>query len=187
MRNAQGIQNGKRTLLASRARQMCQSVGHVLLRVEMGEECEVLKNIASLAFGDRQVEGGLSIEENAIVHRDASRIRGCEAGDAVEQRGLPCPGRTKQNTETGLGGKIDLEREFVLCGQEPLAKTRLKSAISYFAFPGGRFGGGQRRCFRLRAGVFDHLRAAHRNPGFNSLKIPRKRCPTPSSSISQGR
>jgi len=135
MRNAQGIQNGKRTLLASRGRQMCQPVGNVLLRVEMGKECEVLKNIANLTFGDGQVEAGLTIEENAIVHSDASSIRGCEAGDAVEQRRLPCPGRAKQNTETGLGGKIDLEREFVLDRQETLAKTRLKSAISYFAFP----------------------------------------------------
>jgi hypothetical protein len=144
MRNAQGIQKGERTLLASRARQMCQPVGNVLLRVEVRKQCEVLKNIANLTFGDGQVKAGLSIEENAIVHRDASSIRGCEAGDAVEQRRLPCPGRAEQNTETGLGGKLDLEREFVLRRQEALAKTRLKSAISYFAFPDARFGGGQR-------------------------------------------
>ena len=136
MRNASGIQNGKRTPLASRARQMCQSVGNVLLRVEVWKECEVLKNIADLALRDGQVEAGLSIEENATVHRDASCIRGCEAGDAVEQRRLPRPGWTKQNSETGLGAEIDLEREFVLCGQETLAQTRLKSAISSCAFWG---------------------------------------------------
>src|SRR5258708_7708411 len=148
MRNAQGLQNGKRTLLANRARQMCQPVGNVLLRVEMRKQCEVLKNIANPTFGDGQVEAGLSIEENAIVQRDASCIRGCEAGDAVEQRRLPCPGRAEQNTETGLGGEIDLEREFVFRGQETLVKTRSKSAISYFVFPGVRFGGGQRRSLR---------------------------------------
>src|ERR1700694_4938632 len=161
MRDAQGIQNGKRTLLASCARQMCQPVGNVLLRVEMGKQCEVLKNIANLTFGDGQVEAGLSIEESAIVRRDAPCVRGGEAGDAVQQGRLPCPGRAKQNTETGLGGKIDLEREFVLRRQETLAKTRLKSGLSYFAFPGARFGGGQWRSFRLCGGVFDNLRAGH--------------------------
>src|SRR5260370_37275195 len=96
MRNAQGIQNGKRTLPASRARQMCQSVGNVLLHVEMRKKCEVLKNIANLAFGDGQVEASLRIEENAIVHSDASSIRGCEAGEASEQRRLRSPARPKQ-------------------------------------------------------------------------------------------
>jgi hypothetical protein len=187
MHNAQGIENGKRTLLACRARQMCQSVGNVLLRVEMRKECEVLKNIANLTFGDGQVEAGLAFEENAIVDRDASLIGGCEAGDAVEQRRLPCPGRAKQNTETGLSGKIDLEREFMLRRQETLAKSRLKSAISYFAFPRARFGGRQRQSFRLRAGVLDNLRAAHRNPSFNSSKILRKPCATQNPSISQAR
>src|SRR5260370_22903286 len=114
MRNAQGIQNGKRTLLSSRARQMCQSVGNVLLRVEMRKKREVLKNITNLAFGDRQVEAGLRIEENAMVHHDTSSIRGCESRDAVEQRRLPGPGWTKQNGETGLRVEIDLEREFML-------------------------------------------------------------------------
>lgn len=168
MRNAQGIENGKRTLPASRARQMCQSVGNVLLRIEMRKECEVLKNIANLTFGDGQVEAGLAIEENAMVDRDASGIGDCEADDAVKQRRLPCPGRAKQNAETGLGGKIDLQREFVLRRQETLAQTRLKSAISYFASRVARFGGGQRRSSRLRAGVLDNLRAAHQNPSFNS-------------------
>src|SRR5260370_41556581 len=132
---------------------MCQSVGNVPLHVEMRKECEVLKNIANLAFGDGQAEAGVSIEENAMVHRDAASIGGCESGDAVEQGRLPCPGWAKQNGEAGLGVEIDLEREFVLGGQEALAKTRLKSVISYFAFPGARFGGGQRRSFRLPAGV----------------------------------
>src|SRR6267143_6583879 len=177
MRDAQGIEKGKRTLLASRARQMCQPVGDVLLRVEMGKECEVLKNIANLTFGDGQVEAGLSIEENAMFHRYASCIGGCEAGDAVEQDSLPCPGWTKQNGETGLGDKIDLEQEFLLRRQQALVKTRLKSAVNDFAFPGARFGGGQRRRFRLRAAVFDNLRAAHRNLSFNSLKIPRSPAP----------
>src|SRR5258708_28655879 len=116
---------------------MCQSVGNVLLRGEMRKKCEVLKNIANLAFGDGQVEAGLSIEENAIVHSDASCIRGCEAGEAVEQGRLPCPGRAKQNSETGLGRKIDPEREFMFRGQETPAKTRLKRALSSFAFQGG--------------------------------------------------
>src|ERR1700730_16893042 len=106
MSNAQGIQNGKRALLASRARQMCQPVGNVLLRVEMRKQCEILKNIANLTSGDGQVEASLSIEENTIAHRDAPCVRGCEAGDAVEQRRLPCPGGAKQNTETGPGDKI---------------------------------------------------------------------------------
>jgi hypothetical protein len=142
MRNAQGIQNGKRTLLASRARQMCQSVGNVLLRVEMRKKCEVLKNIANLPFGDGQVEAGVRIEENAIVHCGAACIRACEAGDAIEQGRLPCPGWTKQNGETGLGVEIDLEQEFMLRRQETLAKTRLKSALPYFAFPSAWFGSG---------------------------------------------
>src|SRR5260370_33833154 len=134
----------------------------------MRKECEVVKSIANLAFGDGQVEAGVSIEENAMVHRDAASIGGCESGDAVEQGRLPCPGWAKQNGEAGLGVEIDLEREFVLRRQETLAKTRLKSAICDFAFPGDRFGYGQRQNFRLRAGVFHNLLAVHRNPSFNS-------------------
>src|ERR1700724_2068372 len=108
MSNAQGIQNGKRTLLASCARYMCQPVGNVLLRVEMGKQCEVLKNIANLTFGDGQVEAGHGIEDNAMVHRDAPGIRSGEvsgfplASSIICGRLIEIPGSILKDTPEAL-------------------------------------------------------------------------------------
>src|SRR5260370_40338162 len=110
----------------------------------MRKECEVLKNIANLAFGDGQVEAGLSIEENAMVHRDAASIGGCESGDAVEQGRLPCPGWAKQNGEAGLVVEIDLERECGLRRRETLVKMGLKSSMCDDSSLGDRLLNGQR-------------------------------------------
>src|SRR5260370_9209955 len=92
---------------------MCQSVGNVPLHVEMRKECEVLKNIANLAFGDGQVEAGLSIEKNAMVHPDAPSIGGCESGDAVQQGRLPFPGWPKPNGEAGRARATERDPELL--------------------------------------------------------------------------
>ena len=61
---------------------------HVLLHRQVGEELVVLEEVGGLALLRGEVDATLGIEEDAVVHNDASLVGRLDAGDAAHGEAL---------------------------------------------------------------------------------------------------
>src|SRR5205807_8027954 len=91
-----------------------RSVGNVAGDGEVRKQRELLEDIADIAFRYREMEARLGFEEYLRADLDGSGIGRGQAGDAVEQRGLPCSGGAEKDREAGRRGEVDVEREVAL-------------------------------------------------------------------------
>src|SRR5579862_363334 len=90
---------------------MTDSECDILFCAQMRKQRQILKDIASIAFSRRKIDCMRWIEESFLAHRDASRIRRSQSGDAIEQRGLPCSRWPKQNRDAGSDRNVHVKRE----------------------------------------------------------------------------
>src|ERR1700690_182874 len=87
----------------------CEAVFDIFSYGQMWKKRQVLKNIAELSalgWGIRVV-----VEEDSVADRDPARVGNRQARDAVEQRGLPCPGWAENNRDSRRDGERDVECE----------------------------------------------------------------------------
>jgi len=103
----------------------------------VGKQGKILEDVADIAAGNRQVDAGDGVEEQARADADGTIVESSQPGDAVQQGGLPCPGWAEQNRESRRQGQVDLESE---------------RACQAFAHAGGegRVGGSAPRGWRAR-------------------------------------
>ena len=92
-------ENAIDALLAVRGRKCGEAIGDIFFHRKMGEERERLKNIGGAAVLRREGKPASAIVKQILVQFDEAIIRTKQTGDAIEQGGLPCPGRTKKDRE----------------------------------------------------------------------------------------
>src|SRR5580700_1050457 len=106
------------SLAARWARQMKEAIFGILLDRKMGEECEILNDVAYTAAGHGNVDAGAGIEQDALADGDPPGIRSSQSGNAVEQRGFSGPRGAEQYGESRGGIELDIKRECALrCGK----------------------------------------------------------------------
>src|ERR1700736_4315225 len=89
-----------------------ESIGNVLFGAKMREQGKVLENVADFAPLNRDVNSTFAVEQNLITDSDPSHIGAAQAGDAIEQRGLPCPRSAENNRNSRC--------EFACCVKDEL-------------------------------------------------------------------
>ena len=82
---------------------------HVLLHRQVGEELVVLEEVGGLALLRGEVDAALGIEEDAVVHNDASLVGRLDAGDAAHGEALAAA-RSAQKSQALLP-RLDVDVE----------------------------------------------------------------------------
>src|ERR1700687_4668458 len=95
-------------LLTAEPRETILDIG---LDRQVRKQCQVLKHIAHSAKLRRNVDSALAVEQDFFFRRDSTRIRPDQSGNALQQGGLPCPRRTKQDRNSGRKGEKEVKFE----------------------------------------------------------------------------
>src|SRR5208282_198992 len=104
-------QNALDALLLLRRRERGKTVGDILFHGQMGKQRERLKNVSGAAELRRLRETARGVEESFAVPLDHTRIWTKQTRDAIEQRGLPCPGGAKEHREAWSECFADVEKK----------------------------------------------------------------------------
>ncbi len=115
MGDTEGFEDGIALSLAFGSAYTGKAVLDVSSYREMWKECEILKNIAHPSALNREVRVVCTVEKDSVAAADFSGVGGGQAGNAVEQCGLPCPGGAEDYGDSGGQGESQVERE-ISCG-----------------------------------------------------------------------
>ena len=118
MRDAERLQNGSAALLALLSDQPGETVLNVALGRQMGKQRQVLKHVTNPPEPGRDINSERTVEQDLLLCRDSACVRPDQPGYAVEQSGLPCPGRTKQDRDSRRKDASEIEFELL---SQPLA------------------------------------------------------------------
>src|SRR5579864_6487259 len=78
---------------------------------EMRKKSKVLENVADLSMGDWEICLVRMVEESTVTDSDPPSVGSSQAGDAIEQRGLPRPAWAENDRDSRGNGESEVEDE----------------------------------------------------------------------------
>src|SRR5271170_1053661 len=127
--NLKGLENHIHPPLAFSRIHTTQSIGDILPDRQVREEGEVLEDKGDITPGGLNMYFLLRVKKHRVSDGNASSIRIVQPGNASQQRGLSGTGVTKQDGDSGCGGKFRLKPEW----RTSICKMTLAHVYAEFA------------------------------------------------------
>ena len=94
------------------------AIENVAADVHVGEQRQILRDVADAPFVRRTVDAGARIEERSRADPDHTVLGGPQAGDRLEHGRLAGARRPEERDDPGVDVFVDLERECALAEGE---------------------------------------------------------------------
>ena len=75
----------------------------------MRKQRKILKHVTNAAILNRQIDALIRVKQHTPGDCNLSGVRSGETRDAIKQRGLPCPGGAKNDSDSLRYGECDIE------------------------------------------------------------------------------